>query len=174
MKTLLLIGIVAIVAAVLALIARTKSSGTNETSWPFCAKKPLTNSEQILYWRLLKALPDHMVLAQVGLSRMLEVKGSPDFHAWNNRIDRKSADFVICGKDASIFAVIELDDATHERANRKYTDDVKDKALRAAGIRVVRWQAKSMPDDAAIRETFRTVAPAATLKSPPPEPKTNS
>lgn len=37
--------------------------------WPFYAKRPLTQPEQVLYWRLLKALPHHVVLAQVQCSR---------------------------------------------------------------------------------------------------------
>lgn len=65
-----------------------------------------------------------------------------------------SADFVVCAKDSSIIAVIELDDASHARENRKVADAKKNTALRAAGIRVIRWQAKSLPDEAAIKATF--------------------
>lgn len=38
--------------------------------WPYYAKKALTVPEQILYFRLVKALPEHIVLAQVQLSRI--------------------------------------------------------------------------------------------------------
>ena len=65
-----------------------------------------------------------------------------------------SADFVICAKDSSILAVIELDDATHERADRKAADEKKYRALTAAGLRVNRIQAKALPDEAAIRAMF--------------------
>jgi len=57
-----------------------------------------------------------------------------------------SADFVICKKDASIVAVIELDDSTHQKLDRQIADNKKDKALEAAAIKVVRWQAQSIPD----------------------------
>jgi hypothetical protein len=60
--------------------------------WPVYAKKPLTQPEQILYWRLIKALPRfcvlRIVLAQVQCPRVLGVRGGFNFHEWNNRINR--------------------------------------------------------------------------------------
>jgi len=44
-----------------------------------------------------------------------------------------------------------LDDASHERGSRKAADEKKDRALTAAGLRIVRLQAKSLADEAAIR-----------------------
>jgi very-short-patch-repair endonuclease len=73
---------------------------------------------------------------------------------WFNRINRMSADFVICSKDSTIVAVIELDDVSHEKSERQVADSKKDKALGSAGIRIVRWQAKSIPDEATIKATF--------------------
>lgn len=57
-------------------------------------------------------------------------------------------------KDSSIAAVIELDDATHQRKDRQVADAKKDKALASASVRMVRWQAKAIPDIAAIQAMF--------------------
>jgi very-short-patch-repair endonuclease len=65
-----------------------------------------------------------------------------------------SADFVICKKDASVLAVIELDDATHDRADRQAADAKKSKALADAKIQLIRWQAKSLPSLEQIKETL--------------------
>ena len=92
-----------------------ESHSALEGDFPFYAKKAMSAPEQILYYRLASSLPDHVILAQVGLSRLLGVKRGYNFAAWNNRINRMSADFVVCAKDASVVAVIELDDASHER-----------------------------------------------------------
>lgn len=119
--------------------------------WPFYAKKPLSLPEQVLYFRLTKALPGHIVLAQVALSRLLGVKKGNTHRGWNNRINRMSVDFVVCNRDSGIVAVIELDDATHARGQRKTADAKKDKALGAAGIRVVRCEVKTLPDETAIK-----------------------
>jgi hypothetical protein len=136
----------------LAILAKKFASGKREpTEWPFYAKKPLTQPEQILYWRLVKALPEHIVLAQVQCSRVLGVKRGFKFNEWNNRINRLSYDFVICKKDGSVVAAIELDDKTHETAKRAETDAKKQRATEAAGVLLVRWSVAKMPDEAVIR-----------------------
>jgi very-short-patch-repair endonuclease len=152
---LLVLVVIVVVAVALFVAAKVKSSTGSETGeWPFYAKKPLSSPEQALYFRLSNSLPEHIVLAQVALSRLLGVKKGNNYRAWANRINRMSADFVVCSKDSSIVAVIELDDASHEREDRKVADTKKDKALSAAGVRVIRWHAKSLPDEVAIKAAF--------------------
>ncbi len=150
----LLVIVVVAVVAILAIAKAKSQGGLGDEIWPFYAKKPLSQPEQVLYFRLVQALPEHIVLAQVQLSRLLGVKKGNNYQAWFNRINRMSADFVVCNKDSSIVAVIELDDATHQKEDRKAADTKKDKALSSANIRVVRWQAKAIPDTAAIKATF--------------------
>jgi very-short-patch-repair endonuclease len=150
---LLLIVVVAVIVIFSVLKAKSQGAPGDEV-WPFYAKKPLSQPEQVLYFRLIQALPEHIILAQVQLSRLLGVKKGNNHQAWSNRINRMSADFVVCNKDSSIVAVIELDDATHQREDRQAADAKKDKALASANVRIVRWQAKSIPDIAAIQATF--------------------
>jgi very-short-patch-repair endonuclease len=150
---LLLIVVIAVIVAFAVLKAKSQG-GTGGEVWPFYAKKPLSQPEQVLYFRLIQALPEHIILAQVQLSRLLGVKKGNNYQAWSNRINRMSADFVVCNKDSSIVAVIELDDATHEREDRQAADAKKDKVLGAAGVQIVRWQAKAMPDLASIQRAF--------------------
>jgi very-short-patch-repair endonuclease len=146
------------------------SNGATGGVWPLHSKKPLTAPQQTLYFRLTRALPDHIVLPQVALSRFLGVKAGQDFHAWHNRIDRLTTDFVVCAKDARVLAVIELDDATHHHTREQQRADAKkQQALESAGLRVIRWQAKSLPDEATIRtELYATSsgAAAAPVRSP--------
>jgi hypothetical protein len=144
--TLLVVVLVGVVAYVL---LKQKGSATPDQAWPFYAKKPLSNPEQVLYFRLVETLPDHIVLAQVQLSRLLGVKKGHNVQSWNNRINRMSADFVVCAKDASILAVVELDDASHKKADRQDADARTAKALDA------------LPDAAAIK--------TALLASPSPQ-----
>ena len=161
------------VMAVAAVALRTRGRADADTAWPYYARKPLSAAEQILYFRLLQALPHRIVLCQVALSRLLGVKKGNNFRAWQNRIDRMTADFVICSKDSAVLAVIDLDDATHHAENRRAADAKKDEALSAAGIRVVRWQARWIPDSAAIRSAIDqqpVPAPAAAQRSNTPEP----
>lgn len=156
--TLFLLALVLVSVALLSFFAKPQSRGL-EGEWPYFAKKPLTEVEQVLYFRLFRALPGQIVLAQVGLSRLLGVKQGPRSLAAFNRISAMSVDFVICAKDSTVLAVIELDDATHARADRGAADAKKDKALAAAGLRIIRLQAKALPDEAGIK---------ALLAEPPP------
>lgn len=151
----LLLGLIILVVVVLAFFKSKSQGGAgNNEAWPFYAKKPLSQPEQVLYFRLIEALPDHIILAQVQLSRFLSVKKGHNYQSWSNRINRMSADFVVCNKDSSIVAVIELDDATHQKTDRQAADAKKDNALTAAEIKIIRWQAKSMPDISAIKSAL--------------------
>ena len=119
--------------------------------WPFYLKRLLTQPEQVLYHRLVKALPSHIVLAQVQVSRVLGVKKGFRFHEWNNRINRMSYDFVICDKSSAAIAAIELDDKSHESERRIESDAKKGKATTDAGLRLIRWHVKSLPDELTIQ-----------------------
>ena len=61
---------------------------------------------------------------------------------------------MLCNKDLSIVAIVELDHATHQRKDRQIADAKKDKALASAGIRIVRFRARALPDRAIIQSTF--------------------
>ena len=160
MKTALVIVflIIAVVALLLYLRKQGLLEGKGTGPWPLYVKKPLTQPEQVLYHRLVKALPEHIVLAQVQVSRVLGVKKGFNFNEWNNRINRLSYDFVVCGKDSTILAAIELDDKSHESSRRSATDEKKNKATADAGLRLVRWNVKALPDEAAIQSQLRSAA----------------
>lgn len=152
-KSLAFAVVIIVVLAVFAAL-KGRSTGSGSAPWPFYAKKPLTQPEQVLYYRLVAALPENIVLAQVQLSRVLGVKKGFRFHEWNNRINRMSLDFLVCLKDATIVAAVELDDKTHEKASRVEADAKKAKALSAAGITLIHWNVSAMPDEQAIRLAF--------------------
>jgi very-short-patch-repair endonuclease len=126
----------------------------NDKKWPYYPKFVLTQPEQVLYHRLTSALPDYLVLSQVQVSRVLGVKKGVHFGTWNNRINRLSYDFVICNKDSSVVAAIELDDSSHSSQQRIRTDAKKDKATADAGIRLIRWHISNLPDEQTIQNAI--------------------
>jgi very-short-patch-repair endonuclease len=138
-----------VVIAIIALTRKQLLTDPNR-AWPFYVKRPLSQPEQVLYHRLVKALPEHIVLAQVQVTRVLGIKKGFNFHEWNNRINRLSYDFVVCAKDSTVLAAIELDDGSHNSAKRAETDRKKEQATAAAGVRLIRWHVKSLPDHMAI------------------------
>src|ERR1700722_17965221 len=151
--------IFALIVAVTIIIGYRRSSAAS-APWPFYLKRLLTQPEQVLYHRLVKALPSQIVLAQVQVSRVLGVKKGFRFHEWNNRINRMSYDFVICDKSSAAIAAIELDDKSHERDDRRETDAKKGKATTDGGLRLIRWHVKSLPDELTIQREINANGPA--------------
>lgn len=155
MNTLLVAVVVLALAAVVFVILKKRvSSASGDASWPFYVRKPLSQPEQVLYHRLVAALPEHIVLAQVQLSRVLGVKKGFNFQEWNNRISRMSLDFLVCLKDSTIVAAVELDDKTHDKASRVEADEKKERALSAAGVALIRWHVSALPDEVSIQKAF--------------------
>jgi len=141
-----------VLAVVASLAMKERSSRrTSITDWPFYAKVPLTQAEQVLYHRLIEALPEHFVLAHVPLSQILGVKKGFNFNEWSNRINRLSYHFVVCAKDSRVVVAIELEDKTQEHAASANADRRKESATISAGIKFIRWQASALPDAATIR-----------------------
>ncbi len=155
MSTLLVAVVLLALAAIFFVILKKRASpDASDAPWPYYPKKPLTQPEQVLYHRLVAAMPECIVLAQMQLSQVLGVKKGFNFREWNNRINRMSLDFVVCLKDSTIVAVIELDDRTHEKASRIEADAKKGKALSSASVALIRWQVGALPDEAAIRQAL--------------------
>jgi len=133
-----LLVLIAIVVSGLLLLKHLGLLRTGAGRWPFYVRKPLSQ-------------PEHIVLAQVQVSRVLGVRKGLNFHEWNNRINRLGYDFVVCRKDSTVIAAIELDDKTHESTSRARTDDKKNRAAADAGLRLVRWNVRMLPSEEAIR-----------------------
>jgi hypothetical protein len=105
--------------------------------------------------RLLHALPDHFVFAQVSPAQVLEIKSaSRKLQADHERVSREAFDFVICNQESLPLAVIELDAREPDRKGRMPPlDTSKDDLCAAAGLRFVRFRANALPDRDAIRNT---------------------
>lgn len=120
--------------------------------WPVYAKRLLGEREQVLYWRLVGAFPNHVVLAQVSLSQLLGVeKGTTNRQAISNRFRQLCADFVICERSFNAIAVVELDGMSHDHPRRADADLRKAQALQSAGINLVRVNVADMPDEVVLR-----------------------
>lgn len=128
---------------------------------PYEQRKPLTATEAVFYYRLVKALPECIILPQVQLSRFIKIKNAPWYkkagksYALQNRIAQQSVDYLVCLKDFTIVAAIELDDKTHNNLKVKQLDNKKEESLRASGIELIRWHAESMPTIDAINKKIK-------------------
>ncbi|MEH0165556.1 DUF2726 domain-containing protein [Roseateles microcysteis] len=148
MKLIFFAAVLLAVAALAFLVTaklRTNEAGGKATGTLF-AKRPLTEREQAMFFRLSQAMPDTLVLAQVAFSALLDTKDRPT----RATFDRKVADFVVCSKAFEVLAVVELDDSSHK--NRAAADAARDTLLAKAGYRVLRF--KNVPDTADVLKAF--------------------
>lgn len=113
------------------------------------AEEPVLNRpEQVLYGRLMRAFPGHIILAQVSLSRLLTVDGM-------DAAKHGVVDFVICRADFTALAVVELDDRAgaqpSKRGDKARGNPRQDHLLRAAGIKVIRLSVEDIPHEPALK-----------------------
>lgn len=154
----LAIVIVFAVFIILRMVVAKKKGAEASGEPPYFKKKTLLNEkEQVLFHRLIEAIPDHYVMAQVRLADIVGVKKSDSWQAWFNKISRKSVDFVICNKSFVVLACIELDGNTHEQEDRQKADNSKDEALNAAGVPIVRIDANKLPPTNEIKAMLENV-----------------
>lgn len=146
MKTMIFIIIVLAIATAIYAGSRHKQKPSKSK---YYSKRPLTQPEQTMYWKLIKALPEYVVLAQVSFSGFIYAKnGRPkENYIKFNKIKQKRADFLICDKSFKIIAAIEVDDSSHD----KEKDERRDKALIEAGIPTIRWNVGNLPTEEKIK-----------------------
>lgn len=150
MKGLLVVVVLLLVAGIVMATLRKRQAGEGGNApltWPVYAKRALSQPEQMLYHRLVRAFPDLVVLSQVALPAFLGVKKGGNFQAWYNRFGRLYADFVLCERDFRVVAVIELDDRSHDNPRRQDADARKAAALAAADIPLHRVNVNPLPNE---------------------------
>lgn len=167
--------------------ARTKQTQAEDldtvASWEPTATRVLTTPEREAYQTLRRALPEHMILAQVPLARFIKVPTRNSYVEWMRRVGSLSTDLLVCDANAQVVAVVEVRQPLgreKERTQRRHSR--MDKVLEAAGIPVHVWLEGALPGPAVARETilggpmvFMTksgatlVDTAARAKVPPPQ-----
>jgi very-short-patch-repair endonuclease len=122
--------LLAIVAVALLMRGQTRSAGDRDKIW---RRRLLSKNEQPMYFRLRETFPDHVVLAQVAVSSLVNSRSK----STQSTFDRKVADFLLCTPAFDVLAVIELDDANH-KADAE-ADAASDAMLMEAGYQVLRF-----------------------------------
>lgn len=137
------------------------------TSWEPTATRVLTSSEREAYHILRKALPEHMLLAQVPLARFLKVPTRNSYSEWMRRVGSLCADLVVCDTNSQVVAVIEVRQPVgskdRERTVKRHAR--LDRVLAAANIPVHVWLDGALPGPAVARETVLGGSVVFTTKS---------
>ena len=136
---------IAIVPAVGILLYLLTRIGGGSRDYPY-VKKPsiMSRNEQAFYRALLRAAgQEYDVFGMVRIADLLEVEsGTAKRQSWQNRINCKHIDFVLCDQDSQEpILAIEVDDRSHQRRDRQERDYFVDRAFEAADLPLLRIQA---------------------------------
>src|SRR5690606_6159223 len=121
--------------------------------WEPVATRVLTTGERDAYHVLRKALPEHMILAQVPVARFIKVPTENPYNEWLRRVGSLCADLVVCDMASQVIAVVEVRQPLskeNERAQRRHAR--MDRVLKAAHIPVHVWLEGALPGPVVARE----------------------
>jgi hypothetical protein len=143
-------------------------------AWPPTATRVLTSAERLGYGVLVRAMPGHMVLAQVPLARFLKVPTRHSYSEWLRRLGSQCADLVVCDMASEVIAIVTIQppaDRVSERARKRQLRMAR--VLKKAGIPLHVWTDAALPSPEAAREMILPkVAPATELAPAAPPPRT--
>ncbi len=105
----------------------------------------LSRAEYSFYRVLLAAVGDQAVVCpKVNLNDVFFVARPNENQAYRNKIDRKHVDFLLCHPTTmKPLGGVELDDSSHQRADRRARDEFVDRVFAAAGLPIVHVVARA-------------------------------
>jgi hypothetical protein len=133
-------------------------------AWPPQAVRVMTLGERQAFEVLRRALPAHVVLSQVPLSRFISVPTRNPYQQWLQRAGRLAVDILVCDYSSRALAAIEVRTAEESERSAKRHERLM-QVLRAAGVVVYEWNEDALPSVAEVRELF-TTNPASPAKDP--------
>lgn len=113
-------------------------NGAYQKSWLF------SYNEKDAYRKLLPIAQElgYTVFAKVRLLDLLEpVKGNPKYKTYFYKVQAKHVDFVLCDQKLIARYIIELDDSSHNAADRKQRDNFVDEVITSVGYKIIRVKA---------------------------------
>lgn len=162
METLFIIAVVIAIIVIVVLKDKKPTPKKSEERKPEYAYTrrvhAMTRTEQEFFERLMRVIDQrYYIIPQAHVSMFVDhrVKGQ-NWRAAFSRINGKSVDFLIVERaNMSPVVAIELDDATHDRADRVERDIMVDDLLRSINMPLVRYRAGEWTTEADIAEKLR-------------------
>jgi Protein of unknown function (DUF2726) len=124
-------------------------------AWQPKTTRILTTQERMALGILTRALPDHIILAQVGLARFLKVPTRNSYTEWLRRLGSQCADLVVCDMATEVVAVVDVQSPAGQasvRARKRLNRMAR--VLKAAGIPLHVWTENALPSVEAARDTI--------------------
>lgn len=161
MERFVLLVVVLLVAVAVVEVLRRYGAGGSKGPWPYRARTRVISPAEIEFLRALDQAVGQLnrssgvalkICAQMPLRQVVEVaRGTGNRLTWQNKINQKVIDFVLI--DRETFAprvLVELDDSSHQRAERQKRDADVDRIAAAAGLPIVHVRAGRSYSPAAV------------------------
>jgi hypothetical protein len=115
----------------------------------------LTAPEREAYHILRRALPDHIILAQVPMARFIKVPARNSYSEWLRRVGSLCVDLVVCDMASQVVAVVEVRQSVNKEKERTLKRQSRmDRVLTAARIPIHIWLEGVFPGPAVAREAI--------------------
>lgn len=116
------------------------------TTLPYQVRDDFLSPAEYSFYRVLVATVGNraVVCPKVNLNDVFFVARPNENQAYRNKIDRKHVDFLLCHPATmKPLGGVELDDASHQRKDRRERDEFVDKVFAAAGLPLVHVVARA-------------------------------
>lgn len=112
--------------------------------WNLNARPMFSTHERALYRDLKAALPNHVILAKVGILRFCHSGDEKHAREWYERLNHLNVSMAICTPNGAVVSVIDIDTGHSGRSAQKH-HRTKEAVMEACRIRYVRCQPGQWP-----------------------------
>lgn len=113
--------------------------------YPYKLTQRVFSPKEGYFYRDVRPIADKLgliVFTKMRLADLLYIpKGTENEKAWFNRIKAKHIDFIFVDSNYKIRLLVEIDDQTHNRADRQARDEEVDEIFRQQGLEVLHLRA---------------------------------
>lgn len=128
---------------------RTRSGAAGDTliAWPPEAARLMNDVEQEAYKLLREALPNHLILAHVPVSRFVRVPTRQSYAEWMRRVGHTCVDLLVCDSTTKVLAVVDIrrQNETLDSERQQRRRERLNRVLSASGITVQVWRENALP-----------------------------
>lgn len=114
-------------------------------TYPYKLTQRVFSPKEGYFYRDVRPIADKLkliVFTKMRLADLLYIpKGTENEKAWFNRIKAKHIDFIFVDSNYKVRLLVEIDDQTHNRADRQARDEEVDEIFRQQGLEVLHLRA---------------------------------
>jgi hypothetical protein len=131
-----------------------------EPSFPYHLRDDFLSPAEISFYHILRTVVGEgaAICPKVSLGDLFYAKTGDygENRSWMNRIDRKHVDFIVCDPQTMRPILgVELDNASHQRAERRKRDRLVDRVFSAAGLPLARVPAQAQYNTSELKAYLR-------------------